>query len=262
LIQAEVDPASARRAAREAEFWDQVVTRPRTLEDLRINSDFPSTRQFVRVLGDCRGKTILDLGCGTGLLSVNLARSSRPDRVIGIDISPNMISQARALAQLAGVDAVCEFHVGSAYALPLDEGAVDVVVGVAILHHLDPEAAGQELARVLFRGGEVHLAENNGDNWLLCGARDLLNRFRWFRRESEDAHPLTRSEIGQFARSFDRVEVTVPYVELFRTLAYGHRPLSRFEPSLRRLDRVLSNPLTRGLSMARWLHAVKEECGK
>lgn len=259
MIQDELEFSRAASEAREAAYWDQMRTRPQTLDDVRINAGFSSTQEFIKLLGDCREKTILELGCWHGLLSVNLALSLRPQRLVGVDIAPESISQAKALAQVCGVDQVCEFHVASVYSLPLPDNSVDAVVGAAILHHLDKEAAARELVRVLRPGGKVHLAENNGDNWLLCAARNTLNRFPWFRRESEDGHPLTRAEIKQFARPFARVEVTVPYVKLFQTLGYGHRPLARFEARLKLLDRALCNPLTRGLSMGRWIHATKGE---
>lgn len=253
----QLDSTIEQRQDREAEFWNGVFARPATWDDVRRYGRFPSTRQFLRVLGDCREKTILDLGCGRGFLTVNLALSLRPRRLIGIDISPEAIARATALAQLCGVQDICEFKVGSAHALPVADEAVDMVVGVAILHHLEIEAAAPELARILRPGGQLHLAENNGYNPLLCTVRTMLNRYGWFRRESDDGHPLTRDEIARFARSFDRVESSVPYLELFRTLGYGQRPLARFEPGLALLDRALTNPLTRPLSMARWISAAK-----
>jgi ubiquinone/menaquinone biosynthesis C-methylase UbiE len=255
----QLDITLEQRQTREAEFYNRLYARPATWEDVRRCGRFPYTRQFIRTLGDCREKTILDLGCGRGFLSVNLALSLRPHRLIGIDISSEAIARATALAQLCGVQDICEFKVGSAHALPLAGGSVDAVVGVAILHHLEIDVAAPELARVLRPGGQIHLAENNGDNPLLRAAHAVLNRYGWFRRESDDAHPLTRGEIDRFARPFDRVEITVPYVELFRTLSYGQRPLSRFEPGLRLLDRALCNPLTRGVSMARWICAAKDK---
>jgi SAM-dependent methyltransferase len=255
----ELDISLEQRQAREAEFWNGVFARPGTWEDVRRCGRFPSTRQFLRTLGDCRDKTILDLGCGRGFLTVNLALSLRPRRLIGIDISPEAIHRATALAELCGVQEICEFKVGSAHALPIADESVDTVVGVAILHHLEMETAGRELARVLRPGGQVHLAENNGDNPLLGAVRTVLNRYGWFRRESDDGHPLTRDEIARFGHSFDRIEATVPYVELFRTLAYGKRPLAGFERALALLDRGLCNPLTRNFSMARWIHAAKRE---
>src|SRR5712691_833386 len=132
------------RETREAEFWDQVLTPPATIEDVRIYGTAPLSRQFRRVLGDCRDKTILDLGCGKGLLSMNLARSLAPRRIIGVDIAPQTITQAQALARLCGVEEICEFHVASAYSLPVADETIDVVVGVAILHHLDKEEIARE----------------------------------------------------------------------------------------------------------------------
>lgn len=244
------------RQAREVEFYNRLFARPGTWEDVRRCGRFPYTRQFLRVLGDCSDKTILDLGCGRGFLSTNLALSLRPRRLIGIDISPEAILRASALAELCGVQQICEFRRASAHALPLADASVDVVVGVAILHHLEIDMAARELARILRPGGHVHLAENNGDNPLLCTARTLLNRYAWFRRESDDGHPLTRHDLRRLAHYFDRVETTVPYVDLFRTLAFSQRPLSRIEPALALLDRALCNPVTRCFSMSRWIHAT------
>jgi len=89
------------------------------------------------LLGDVRGKRILELGCGDGGKSVLLALKGAT--VCGIDISPHAIEIATRRAQMHGVGDRAAF-----YAMPLEsyveqtEEKFDIVCGFAILHHLLP----------------------------------------------------------------------------------------------------------------------------
>jgi SAM-dependent methyltransferase len=80
-----------------------------------------------------RGKSVLEIGCGDGVTSVELAYCGA--RVTGIDISPASIDVARQRARLQGFDV--EFLVGNVVETEsLGEEAYDVVVCDAVLHHL------------------------------------------------------------------------------------------------------------------------------
>jgi 2-polyprenyl-3-methyl-5-hydroxy-6-metoxy-1,4-benzoquinol methylase len=89
------------------------------------------------LLGDVRGKRILEVGCGDGGNSVLLALKGAI--VEGIDISPRAIQIARKRAEAHGVADRVEFH-----ALPLEayleraQGEFDIIIGFAVLHHLLP----------------------------------------------------------------------------------------------------------------------------
>src|SRR6478736_5739487 len=97
------------------------------------------------------GLDLLDLGCGPGTITVDLAARVAPGRVLGIDASANVIEQARA-----GADGAAEFAVGDAYHLDLPDGAFDVVHAHQVLQHLtDPVAAVAEAHRVLRPGGII-----------------------------------------------------------------------------------------------------------
>jgi ubiquinone/menaquinone biosynthesis C-methylase UbiE len=85
------------------------------------------------LLGDASGKTVLDYGCGAGENSVLIA--SHRGKVIGIDISPELLNMAEKRMELNGQENF-EFKVGSAHELPLETESVDIVYGMAILHHL------------------------------------------------------------------------------------------------------------------------------
>src|SRR5450631_2515943 len=75
------------------------------------------------LVGDIRGKTVLDLGCGTGENIVPLV--SRGAQVVGIDLSPDLIALAQLRLRNAGLEA--ELRVGSAYDTGLESGSVDIV---------------------------------------------------------------------------------------------------------------------------------------
>ncbi|MHA5051658.1 class I SAM-dependent methyltransferase [Streptomyces sp. SD15] len=97
---------------------------------------------------------VLDLGCGTGSLS--LLASERGHRVTGIDFSPRMVDLARA--KLAGRDAV--FLVGDATAPPVGEQRFDVLLVRHVLWALpDPERVLRHWRGLLRPGGRLVLVE-------------------------------------------------------------------------------------------------------
>src|SRR5205807_2385376 len=86
-------------------------------------------------LGDVAGKRIVDFGCGSGANSVLLAH--RGAHVWGIDISEDLLRLARRRMAVSGRPDGASFIAGSAHDLPFPDGTIDVVFGIAILHHLD-----------------------------------------------------------------------------------------------------------------------------
>ena len=91
---------------------------------------------------------ILDVGCGPGTITVDLARIATAGSVVGLDRSEDVIGEARATARQAGVANV-EFGVGDVYALDHEDETFDVVHAHQVLQHLsDPVAALREMGRV------------------------------------------------------------------------------------------------------------------
>jgi SAM-dependent methyltransferase len=101
--------------------------------------------------GLSRRAHVLDIGCGTGDLVVDLSRRLRDARIIGIDLSPSMLLYA---GRHATTDGRLRFIVGDAATLPFDDASVDLVVSTLSLHHWSEPADGfAEIARVLRPGG-------------------------------------------------------------------------------------------------------------
>ena len=101
------------------------------------------------------GQSVLDVGCGPGTITIDLARRVAPGRVVGIDRAAKALAEAQAAAGDAGVGTVT-FGIGDVYALDLPDASVDVVHAHQVLQHLtDPVAELREMARVCRPGGVI-----------------------------------------------------------------------------------------------------------
>lgn len=99
------------------------------------------------------GQRLVDLGCGPGTITADLALRVAPGEVVGLDRAPAVLDEARSHAAERGVGNVT-FAVGDAYALDLADDSADVVHAHQVLQHLtDPVAALVEARRVLRPGG-------------------------------------------------------------------------------------------------------------
>lgn len=105
------------------------------------------------------GMSLLDVGCGPGSVTLDLARLVSPGQVVGCDSAPEALEAARATAA-ASEDTVTRFVVGDALGLPFDDDSFDVVHAHQVLHHMsDPAQALREMARVARPGGWVAARE-------------------------------------------------------------------------------------------------------
>jgi SAM-dependent methyltransferase len=115
-------------------------------------SDRPAQSQLMKEIGPLASRRILEIGSGTGRNAVYLA--ARGAEVTGVDIGPDLVAASAALADANRVG--CLFACASATHLPFESGTFDVVMGLAILHHLskaEVRAALAEAHRVLAPDG-------------------------------------------------------------------------------------------------------------
>lgn len=106
------------------------------------------------------GERILDLGCGTGTLSIQIKQAQAGCDVVGLDGDPEVLSRARAKAKEAGAEV--SFDLGFSTDLPYADGEFDAVVSSLFFHHLDSASkvsTAEEIARVLHPDGELHVAD-------------------------------------------------------------------------------------------------------
>jgi len=132
---------------------DEIYTHGHHESVLRSHTWRTAENSALYLLPELRpGLSLLDVGCGPGTITVDLARLVAPGRVVGIDRSPEVIAQASAHAKEQGV--AIELQPGDVYALPFPDASFDVVHAHQLLQHLgDPVRALVEMRRVLRPGG-------------------------------------------------------------------------------------------------------------
>jgi ubiquinone/menaquinone biosynthesis C-methylase UbiE len=126
------------------------------------------------------GDRLLDVGCGPGTISADLANAVAPGKVVAIDNAAAILKIARAEAAQRHVTNL-EVRLANVYALPFPDGYFDVVHAHQVLQHLaDPVAALQEMRRVCRPGGLVAArdadypgmfwfpSDSGLDRWLAC----------------------------------------------------------------------------------------------
>jgi SAM-dependent methyltransferase len=112
----------------------------------------PCAARLVKCAGVRPGHRVLDVACGTGVVSVTAARLGA--RVIGLDLTPELLERAKENARIAGVE--IEWHEGDVEKLPFGDAAFDIVLSqYGHIFAPRPEVAIGEMLRVLKPGGTI-----------------------------------------------------------------------------------------------------------
>ncbi|MBA3747806.1 MAG: class I SAM-dependent methyltransferase [Solirubrobacterales bacterium] len=150
--------------------WNRHVTHA---EEIARGPGFRDLRdRIIELAAPQPGEVAVDVGSGTGLLSLALA--AHVDQVWAIDISPSMADYLRTKAASAGLDNI-QAAVASAVSLPLVDESADLVVSNYCVHHVDEDdkrRALHETMRVLRPGGRLVF----GDMMFDLALGDLRNQ--------------------------------------------------------------------------------------
>jgi ubiquinone/menaquinone biosynthesis C-methylase UbiE len=148
---------------------------------------------------------VLDVACGAGHLTLDLAKVVQ--RAVGIDLTPAMLDQARALQAEQGVANV-EWVQGDALPLPFTDARFDLVVTRASFHHMhDPGAVLSQMRRVARPGGRVVVSD-------LTPATDRSAAFDEMEnlRDPSHVHALPIEELREIGRKAGLEELRIePY---------------------------------------------------
>lgn len=121
-------------------------------------------RETVERAGVAPGQSVLDVGCGTGSLTIEAAKVAGPSGdVHGIDPAPEMIEVSRNKAARKRID--IDLRVGVIEELPFPDATFDVVLSSLMLHHLPDDLKRRglaEIARVLKPGGRFFAVDMSG----------------------------------------------------------------------------------------------------
>ena len=156
----------------------------------------PFARKIVECLPPLESEsTLVDLGTGPGLLSIELNRLLPQAKIIGVDPSSEMLNIARENAHKAGMSNY-ETRLGKAEEIPIESTSVDLVVSQSSFHEWEnPQQGFVEIFRVLKSGGSLMLKDYNR-GWLSGWKRKLFQVFHhleMFRFTFEEVADLLRT---------------------------------------------------------------------
>jgi len=123
------------------------------------------------------GMTVLELGCGAGYFTQELARSGAD--IVAIDVSPELLEIARSNCSSPNV----QYQIQNACALSYSEAVFDSVVGSSVLHHLEIEEALRDIYRVLKPMGTIYFTEPNMLNPQIA----IQKNIPWIKRKLGDS---------------------------------------------------------------------------
>jgi SAM-dependent methyltransferase len=158
----------------------------------RLPSHEAATELLLDMAGVGAGSEMLDVACGPGLVAC--AAAQRAARVVGVDLTPAMIEQAKRLQAKLALGNI-DWKIGEATALPFEGGRFDAVVTRYSAHHFsDPDLVFAEMRRLAKPGARIAIAD------LVLPAKNAAAYDRMERlRDPSHVRTLSREELGALA---------------------------------------------------------------
>ena len=149
------------------------------------------------------GEQGLDIGCGAGYLTCELAREVAPGgRITAIDASNDSEAAATARVAKEGLAGTVEVRAGDAASLPFSDGSFDFVVGVQVYCYVPDIAHGiREAARVLRKGGRLLILESDWDTCVWETSDHARTRRMLSQRASRFAHAHLPRELPRLIKA-------------------------------------------------------------
>jgi len=180
------------------------------------STPFPLEYAF-HLLGELRGTTVVDLGCGEGLNTVILA--SLGARVLSVDISDKSLELTGKRAHANGVRENVTLVHSDAATIPVHDGTADRVLCAAILHHVDCVATAKQIRRILKPGGTaVFLEPIEGPKWL-SSLKSFVPRQA---DVTDDEQPLTMQQVRDVSAAIGIEGRSRPFLVVTRLLQRLH----------------------------------------
>jgi SAM-dependent methyltransferase len=201
-------PCQQDQIREEIRFFDAKAERLLGLPDKELLVSEPSSHlagskiafdYLMELIGDCRGKTVADVGCGCGWFSTYLAQRGA-GLVHGFDVSPKMIEVANKRAKVNRVADRVRFTAGTADMIGQHGGSFDLVVGISVLHHINIEGFSATLGKAWAAQGRSVFLEPLGGNRLIDFFRQKVHLGLWGER-TEGEEPLRPAVFTRLAQT-------------------------------------------------------------
>lgn len=182
--------------------------------------------RLVEQVGIKKNYRVLDLGCGTGTLTILIKKAQLEAEVIGFDGDLKVLGIARGKVAKAGLDIPLDY--GMSFELPYPDNSFDRIVASMLLHHLNGENKARtlkEVFRVLKPGGELHVVDFGKPQNVLMHLTSLIMR------HLEETADLIKGSLPSLLHDagLEHVEQTSRFMTVFGTFAmYKARKPSTF----------------------------------
>ncbi len=201
-------------------------------------------RRVRELLTDCPAGSVLDVGCGPGMMFRYLL--DRGFECFGVDLSPNMIEECR---RQFGAERAAHFAVGKIEGLAFPDSSLDLILCLGVIEYVDADAALQELVRVLKPSGTLVVSMLNGWSpyrlWERAVYRRAIRLLQAVRRDPPAPEPALRTSSE---RAFKRL-LTQHDLRILDVVHFDFNllvpPLDRWRPGLTVWLSNLLEPLDR-----------------